>query len=236
MLNESFSLKLNKISNDLSMNPRDLLLVMFLESGVNPAAVNPNGKATGLIQFMPSTLRDMGLSSNEIRNFGKKSAEDQLDYVKQYVQAHRGLIGGKPFTSATQYYIANYYPIALQRWHGSSPIKNANVVVTRKNAKDPNERAAYSQNIGLDSNKDGVITVSDITTVLMNMERTPKFQQMLSQFNSIAGKGRVSERRSRRPIRRIPEEKSMISMFLDKLMGLMDKLSMTSKININKYK
>lgn len=194
MISQSFSTKLNDISSDLGMNPRDLLLVMYLESGVNPGARNPNGGATGLIQFMPATLKGMGLSDRGVKTFGQKSAEDQLDYVKKYVKAHQGLIGGKPFTSATQYYVANFFPIALKKWNGSNPIQNANVVVVDSHSSDSRERAAYKANPILDANKDGKITVGDLTAVLMRMEQSSGFQQLVKQFNVVVGNGMVSER------------------------------------------
>lgn len=231
MLSRSFSSKLDKISNDLEMNPRDLLLVMFLESGVNPAAVNPNGRATGLIQFMPYTLKGMGLSSKDIATFGQKSAEEQLDYVKAYVQNHRALIGGRPFTSATQYYIANFYPLALQRWRGSDPIKNANVLVVDSRSKNPGERAAYKENKILDTDQDGKIIVSDITRILMRMEKTPKFQQTLRQFNAVAGNGVVSERHMKPAPGIMPtqESGSMLARFLNGIGHLLDNLSLASE-------
>lgn len=198
MPSTSFYTKLSNISRELGMNPRDLLLVMYFESGVNPAAVNmssanPDDRARGLIQFMPDTLKGMGLSKSDIKNFGKKSGEEQLDYVKRYVQSHRGLLGGQSFTSATQYYVANFYPIALKKWHGSDPVENANVVVVDGKSKDPRERIAYSSNKVLDYNKDGRITVSDITNTLLRTASSQGFQNMLKQFNIVAGAGNVSE-------------------------------------------
>jgi hypothetical protein len=194
MLTKSFYTKLNEVSADLGMNPRDLLLVIALESGGNPAARNPNGGATGLIQFMPATLKSMGLSQEERSTFGQKSAEQQLDYVKQYVKAHQSLIGGKPFTSATQYYVANFFPIALKKWNGDDPVANRNVVVASENSQDPRERAAYKANPILDANKDGKITVGDLTTVLMNVERGSKYQELQASLNSVAGEGAVSDK------------------------------------------
>jgi hypothetical protein len=235
MISNSFSYKLDKISNDLDMNPRDLLLVMFLESGVNPAAVNPNGGAAGLIQFMPNTLKGMGLSNQEVATFNQKSAEEQLDYVKAYVQNHRPLIGGRPFTSATQYYVANFYPLALQRWHGDDPIRNANVVVVDSRSSDPRERAAYNENKILDTDKDGIIKVSDITHILMQMERTPKFQQALAQFNTVAGNGTVSEiNRRKNPIYQ-NDSGSILARFFMGLEHLLDNLIASKEHNINKY-
>lgn len=239
MISRSFSSKLDKISDDLDMNPRDLLLVMYLESGVNPAAVNPNGRATGLIQFMPSTLKGMGLSKQDIATFGQKSAEEQLDYVKAYVQNHRALIGGRPFTSATQYYVANFYPLALQKWRGDDPIRNANVVVVDSKSRDPRERAAYKENRILDTDKDGVIKVSDITRILMQMERTPKFRQTLRQFNTVAGNGLVSERSMRKSAP--AQHGSMLASFFKSINRLLDSLvapalaSEENEMKINKY-
>jgi hypothetical protein len=194
MLTQSFYTKLNEVSSDLGMNPRDLLLVIALESGGNPAARNPNGGATGLIQFMPATLKSMGLSSEERSTFGQKSAEQQLDYVKQYIKAHQSLIGGKSFTSATQYYVANFFPIALKKWSGDDPVANRNVVVADSRSPDPRERAAYTANPILDADKDGKITVGDLTKVLMNVERGSKFQELQASLNSVAGQGGVSDK------------------------------------------
>src|SRR5260221_4498511 len=192
MLNRSFYNKLNTISEELGMNPRDLLAVMFFESGVNPSIKNQHGGATGLIQFMPDTLKGLGVK--DIKGFSNKSAEQQLDYVKRYIEGKKGLMGGKPFTSATQYYHANFFPLTLTRWKGSDPIKNRNVIVVSANSSDPRERAAYKENVVLDKDKDGKITVGDLTSVIMGASQNPKFKQMLAELNTVAGPGSVSEK------------------------------------------
>jgi len=237
MISSSFSNKLNDISQELGMNPRDLLLVMYLESGANPAARNPNGGATGLIQFMPSTLKGMGLSNQEIKTFGQKTAEDQLDYVKKYVQAHKGLIGGKSFTSATQYYVANFFPIALKKWNGDNPIKNANVVVVDSNSPNQGERAAYKANPLLDYNKDGKITVGDLTNVLMSMEKSSGFQKMLSQFNRVAGNGDVSEKSKGvpQPPTQMLAEKNIPSPLMNQINSFLDSFAGKQDSYITKY-
>jgi hypothetical protein len=238
MISSSFSTKLNDISQELGMNPRDLLLVIYLESGANPAARNPNGGATGLIQFMPSTLKGMGLSNQEIKTFGQKSAEDQLDYVKKYVEAHKSLLGGKPFTSATQYYVANFFPIALKKWNGDDPIKNANVVVVDSNSPNQNERAAYKANTILDYNKDGKITVGDLTNTLMNMEKSSGFQSMLSQFNRVAGNGTVSEKskgilQPQEPTQMLAD-KNIPQQFINQINGFLDSFAGEQKSDLIK--
>lgn len=194
-LGRDFYKKLDKISAEVGMNPRDLLLVMYSESGLQSSIVNKdkiNGGAVGLIQFMPDTLKGLGVPKSEIKDFGNKPAEDQLDYVKKYIKGQMSFVG-RPFKSASEYYHANFFPKTLKRWIGSDPIENANTIVVSRNSKDGVERAAYNANKSLDSNNDGIITVGDMTAVLMNNANKNGFQQALSQFNSVSGSGSVSE-------------------------------------------
>src|SRR5271168_3288128 len=193
MPDSMFYQKLNSISRDLGLNPIDLLLVMFFESGVNPNAKNPGG-AQGLIQFMPDTLRGMGVPENTVKNFRRVPASTQLDYVKKYIEGKRSLLGGKPFTSATQYYHANFFPKTMNRWRGNNPFSNKNVVVVSSTSKDPQERAAYASNKILDKNRDGVISVGDLTATMLGASKSPQFQAMLKQFGESTGRdAQVSE-------------------------------------------
>ena len=237
MLSPEFYHKLNQISGELGMNPRDLLLVMFFESGgINPAAHNPGG-ATGLIQFMPDTLKGMGLGPKQIANFGNVSAENQLDYVKKYIEGKSNIMHGQPFTSATQYYHANFFPRTLTRWHGNDPYSNKGVVVVSKFSKHPDERAAYKSNMILDTNHDGYITVGDLIRTLSKTSQNPRFQQALSNLNSVAGSGQVSEfsnkntkpsntlptTNQQQPIQE-PKSNSFIDEFLAKVNNFVSKL------------
>lgn len=199
MLSRGFFKKLSRMCRKLGMNPRDLLLVMFLESGVNPqVAHSKTHTAQGLIQFMPNTLKGMGLSKEQIANFSNLSGEDQLDYVEKYIVANQRMIGGKPFTSASQYYHANFYPGTLHRWRGTDPLANAGVIVASRNAKSANERLAYTSNTGLDFNKDGAVTVGDLTNLLLSLERKPAFQQFLKRLNEADGPGEVTDKELRK--------------------------------------
>lgn len=203
-LSKEFYTKLNKISSELGMNPRDLLCVMAYESGLNPSQVNhevlrkrkngdKNAKgAVGLIQFMPETLKGLGVPENEIDNFGEKSAIDQLDYVKKYIKGQMNF-AKRSFKSATEYYHANLFPLTLTRWKGQDPIENADVIVVSKTSNDRRERNAYINNKGLDTNNDGKITVSDLTTVMMRKANEHGFQSALAGLNSVAGAGDVTE-------------------------------------------
>ena len=60
---EQFALGTVAIANKYSMNPRDLFGVMGAESGFRANAVNmADGRAVGLIQFMPYIAKELGTS------------------------------------------------------------------------------------------------------------------------------------------------------------------------------
>jgi hypothetical protein len=75
------------ISSYLKINPLWLFGIMFHESRLNPAAVNPDGGASGLIGFMPSTAAYLGTNIEAIRSM---NAVDQLDYVYKYFKPYAG--------------------------------------------------------------------------------------------------------------------------------------------------
>lgn len=193
-LSSAFYNKLNDLSQRVGMNPRDLLLVMYSESGVSSGAKNPDGGAVGLIQFMPDTLKGLGVPASEVSHFGDKSPEEQLKYVERYIRSQMPhSISGK-FGSATEYYHANFFPITLKRWKGNDPVANANVVVVHGSSKNANEREAYKSNWRyFDPEHKGYITVGDLSKKLMERASESKFQQLLSQLNIAAGQGEVSE-------------------------------------------
>lgn len=59
--------------------PGDLEWAIELESGWNPAAVNPGSKAAGLIQMMPATQASLG-----VVNVEKASREGQAPLIQQF--------------------------------------------------------------------------------------------------------------------------------------------------------
>lgn len=78
-----FKDKLVAGSRARGINPDHLLNVMAVETAgtFNPAAKNPNSTASGLIQFMADTARDLGTTTAALR---KMTATQQLDYVFKY--------------------------------------------------------------------------------------------------------------------------------------------------------
>lgn len=132
---------LKKVASNLGVNADDMLKVMTKESGLNPAAVNRYSNATGLIQFMPSTARGLGTTVEELRNM---SGVEQLKYIELYYKR----LGIKPGMDVGDIYILNFYPAAIN--------KPRDYVIASTGSK------IYSQNAGLDVNKDGKITVQDV--------------------------------------------------------------------------
>lgn len=147
---DAFELKVRAVSERLEIAPEWLMAAMYTESRFNPAIKNRKGSgATGLIQFMVPAVKDLN------RRLGTKyymsdiqamSALDQLDLVEAYLETIQERY--REFHSLTDVYLAILYPKGLEFGPNQALFSNP----TR----------AYRQNSGLDENKDGHVTPSDI--------------------------------------------------------------------------
>ena len=140
-----FKKKLEKIAAALGTTPNAMLAVMKQESGVNPAAQNKQGGATGLIQFMPDTARRLGTTTDEL---AKMDGVQQLDYVYKYYK-----MTGVGDGSAGDLYMATFMP---------KYIGYPDHVVLGADGDSGFSGKVYAQNKGLDRNHDGKITVGDV--------------------------------------------------------------------------
>lgn len=111
-LGSNFYPKLVQMTSELGMKPEDLLVIMVSESGLDSSAHEKNHGASGLVQFMPFVLPAVGWKGTP-EEFREISGEEQLDYIKNLIKINMNLNGG-PFTSAAQYYVANFWPVALK--------------------------------------------------------------------------------------------------------------------------
>lgn len=140
----AFLEKVKQISAKLRINPDWLMVVMYAESRLNPAAYNSNGGASGLIQFMPSTAKWLGTTTAKLRSM---SNVDQLDWVYKYFYS-LGATG--KMKSVYDLYLVTFFPIALGKpdsWILES--------------KDLSAYKIAANNKIIDLNKDGKITVGE---------------------------------------------------------------------------
>ena len=131
-------------ANYIQIDPDWLATAISFETGgtFSPSVKNKAGSgATGLIQFMPSTARSLGTTTDAL---AKMSFKAQLEYVKKYFEPMKGKLH-----SLDDVYLYIFSPKGIGRPHDfvmySSP------------------EAAYTQNIGFDRDGKGYITKGDVT-------------------------------------------------------------------------
>ena len=138
-----FCARLHSICDSLRISPEWLLAVMYIESRINPYAVNKYTGATGLIQFMPSTAKNLGTTPAELLTM---TAIDQLDYVYLYLKPYTGKMH-----SLMDVYFAVFFPAAIGQ-------PSDYVLQTSKLSAS----LIASQNPAYDVNSDGEITVAEV--------------------------------------------------------------------------
>jgi hypothetical protein len=134
----AFMGKVNSVSTDLGINPNDLLRVIEFETGksFSPAVKNPGSSATGLIQFLESTAKDLGTTTEAL---AAMTAAEQMDFVGKYLAPYKGKI--KNFGDV---YMAVHWPAAIG--------KDEAYVMYEKGSD------SYDKNKNLDTNGDGTVT------------------------------------------------------------------------------
>ncbi|MEZ4886153.1 MAG: lytic transglycosylase domain-containing protein [Chitinophagales bacterium] len=136
-----FERKVRIMARNMNVPPEWIMAVIHAESRFNPKVKNYKGSgARGLIQWMPHVYKEMGVQKLPT------AAVDQLDLVEQYLCERQAEVG--TYKSLTDLRLAILYPVAVG--------KSQNYALYSKPS------LAYEQNIGLDMNKDGKVTVKDI--------------------------------------------------------------------------
>jgi hypothetical protein len=148
-----FEAKVIDIAAKLDINPNWLMLVMNSESGINEKARNTKypvqgGYATGLIQFIPSTAKGLGTTTDALYNM---SNVEQLDYVYKYFKPYRDKI-----ESFVDLYMVTFFPIAVG--------KPSNWVLQAKNIS---AGAIARSNPIFDLDKNGTITVAEVEAAFL---------------------------------------------------------------------
>lgn len=156
---KGFEKKVREIANQLRVAPEWLMAVMYSESKFDASVKNFKGSgATGLIQFMPAAASELNVS---LKRLGMMTHQQQMEYVFMYLQTVRERYG--EFQTLTDLYLAILYPKAI----------NQDYCYTLY-AK-PSQ--SYKQNSGLDENKDGRVTVSDIDRRMQRLYPTAYISQ-----------------------------------------------------------
>ena len=144
--NAAFFAKLRSVAENLGIPADWLEKVIWFESRFDPQAQNKDTKATGLIQFMPSTLKgDFNLTTEQVF---KMDGLQQLDLVYKYYARYKG-----KYKTVYDLYFATFYPLAL--------LKDEDYIIGSEQS-DQTARNIARVNPGFDLNKDGYITKSEI--------------------------------------------------------------------------
>lgn len=128
---------------ELGIQPDFLMACMAWESAesFSPSMKNAAGSgATGLIQFMPSTAKDLGTTTAAL---AAMTAEQQLDYVFKYFRPYKGRL-----KTLSDLYMAILWPAGIGKPESWALWKE-------------DGRAFYRQNAGLDLNRDKVISKAE---------------------------------------------------------------------------
>jgi hypothetical protein len=150
----AFTEGVTRLAKKYKMPEDYLYAVMGFETGgtFSPSIRNAAGSgATGLIQFMPSTAKGLGTTTDEL---AKMTRAEQLEYVDKYF-SNKNITGG----SLSDLYMSVLFPAAVG--------KSDDFVLFGSGATISGYGAgsrAYEQNKGLDLNKDGSVTKSEASS------------------------------------------------------------------------
>lgn len=148
-IDPDFMYKVQKIAAELKCDTDDLLAVMNAESGLDAQAQNISGRgAVGLIQFTDVAVEELNrhgcnVTKEQLKNM---DALEQLDYVGKYLKIAKSY----KFSENEQLSAGDLYAIVFLPGRADRDILS--------------ERGEnyYNCNVGLDINKDGKITKSEL--------------------------------------------------------------------------
>lgn len=147
--------QLDIVAHLLNIQPLWLENVMWIESKLNPQAVNKTTGATGLIQFMPATAKALGTTVEALKQM---SFEEQLEYVYLYLKPYIGKM-----VSQVDVYLAVFFPVAIGK-------PDSYVLQTSKLSPE----LIAKQNSGYDLNKDKQLTKGEVATAIQRILQKKK--------------------------------------------------------------
>lgn len=171
------------LSHQLGMNPADLLVVLWSESGGHPWAQFPKApaypQAAGLNQITSVAAATAGLSEAQRADMVHWTVAQQLPVVEHYF-SHLGWPYSYP--NAGIIYAMNF---------------GANRVKARGTAPDTvlydtSDGNAYTTNSAFDTEKKGYITIQDLSNHLQVVASRPDYQGALQALRYATGDGSLS--------------------------------------------
>lgn len=153
----AFRSKMVEVADRRGLNPSYLAAVMSFETrGTFSPTIRPldrHGKpissAIGLIQFLESTAKILGTTTDEL---SRMTAEEQLDYVEKHYET---VDPHKRVSTIEDHYMAVFAPVAIGK-PSSAAVYSA-----------PSD--LYYANKGLDADGDGVITKSEAAAQVIKL-------------------------------------------------------------------
>jgi hypothetical protein len=144
-----FRERIRDIAAEVETSPSWLMACMAFETGrtFSPSVRNPGSSATGLIQFMESTARGLGTTTEALASM---TALEQLDKVLDYFRPFKGHLG-----SLSDCYMAILWPEAVGKPDDYPVFQD--------------KRSAYAANKALDVNHDGVVTKAECVAFVDKM-------------------------------------------------------------------
>lgn len=138
-----------KAKNYFAQADSALMACMNFESAgtFSPSIISPVSKAVGLIQFLSPAASDLGTTLDAL---AKMSQLEQLDWVFKYFDMWERR--GKKYTQLEDFYLTIFYPKAV----GMKPDETLFLSGTTN----------YTQNRGFDLDKDGRISIGEISSKL----------------------------------------------------------------------
>jgi len=146
-LSGSFHERVEQIAGELAVPAKWLMAIMSFETGGSFSSSQKNGAgsgATGLIQFMPNTAKELGTTTAAL---SRMTPENQLEYVREYFHMQKKYTGLSQIGSLEDMYMMVLYPAAA----GKGP----DHVLFSAGSRE------YTQNRGLDISKNGNVTVRE---------------------------------------------------------------------------
>ena len=169
---EGFYDDLRAVAQFLRARPEHMAAVMYSESGVFAHAHNEDGDASGLIQFLPSTLARLRWTQGDDA-FRRLTARQQLPFVQRYYQPYVGHL-----SSIAGLYVATFMPVHIKNAH------DPNFILT---AKGGPYGWAYAANASLDANGDLAITVDELEAAVRRNARGARWWEILARLDASDG-------------------------------------------------